>query len=54
MAAGWPAAVRYRGSKMRGRTVAGLLSGAAVFFLVLLQSTESVYIQVSPSGQHAL
>ncbi|XP_019592695.1 guanylate cyclase activator 2B [Rhinolophus sinicus] len=30
---------------MRGRTVAGLLSGAAVFFLVLLQSTESVYIQ---------
>lgn len=44
----------YRGSKMGDRTVLGLLTGVAVFFLVLLQSTESVYIQVSPAGQRAL
>ncbi|KAM5265337.1 guanylate cyclase activator 2B [Hipposideros larvatus] len=30
---------------MGGRTVSGLLSGAAMFLLVLFQSTESVYIQ---------
>ncbi|XP_025782219.1 guanylate cyclase activator 2B [Puma concolor] len=30
---------------MRGRMASGLLSGMAVFLLVLLQGTQSVYIQ---------
>lgn len=33
------------GSKTGGGTMSGLLSGVAVVFLVLLQSTQSVYIQ---------
>lgn len=44
----------YRRREMRGRMASGLLSGMAVFLLVLLQGTQSVYIQVSPSGQCAL
>lgn len=39
---------------MGGRTVAGLLSGVAMVLLVLLQDTQSVYIQVSPSSSSAL
>lgn len=39
---------------MGGRTMSGVLSSMAVVFLVLLQSTQSVYIQVSPSSQPAL
>lgn len=54
VAAGWMAVVGFRGSKMGGRTMSGLLSGVAVVLLVLLQSTQSVYIQVSPSSQNGL
>lgn len=47
-------AVGYRQSKMRSRMVSGLLSRVAVvhllLLLLLLQDTQSVYIQVSPSG----
>ncbi|XP_036113461.1 guanylate cyclase activator 2B [Molossus molossus] len=39
------AVVGLGGSKIGGRTMSGLLSGVAVVFLVLLQSTQSVYIQ---------
>lgn len=39
---------------MGGRTVSRFLSGVAVVLLVLLQSTQSVYIQVSSFSQHAL
>lgn len=48
------AVVGLGGSKMGGRTMSGLLSGVAVVFLLLLQSTQSVYIQVSPSSQNGL
>lgn len=39
---------------MHSRMVSWLLPGIAVVFLVLLQSTQSVYIQVSPSNQSTL
>ncbi|XP_054427566.1 guanylate cyclase activator 2B [Pteronotus mesoamericanus] len=39
------AMVVYGGGKMGGRTMSGLLSGVAVVLLVVLQSTQSVYIQ---------
>lgn len=48
------AVVQYRGSKTGGRTMSGLLSGVALVLLVLLQSTQSVYIQVSLSSQNGL
>lgn len=54
VAAWWIPVVGDRGSKMGGRTVSGVLSSVAVVLLVLLQSTQSVYIQVSPSSQPAL
>lgn len=48
------ALVGYSGGKMGGRTMSGLWSKVAVILLVVLQSTQSVYIQVSPSSQHGL
>lgn len=44
----------YRRSEMSGRMVSGLLPRVAVVFLLLLQDTHSVSIQVSPSGHCAL
>lgn len=53
MRARWTAtaAAGYSGSEMASRAAAGLLlCGVALVFLVLLQGTQSVYIQVCPSG----
>ncbi|XP_039094555.1 guanylate cyclase activator 2B [Hyaena hyaena] len=41
----WTAALGYRRRETRGRMVSGLPSRVTVFLLVLLQGTQSVYIQ---------